>query len=402
MTAPPHTAGVTPGPPPGPPPLAGYTVGVTASRRADELSALLERRGATVLHAPAIRIVPLADDAELLAATRRVLSEPVDAVVVSTGIGFRGWAEAAEGWGMGSALLRRLASADVLARGPKARGAVRAAGLVETWSPDSESCAEVLRHLLDQGVAGRRIVVQQHGEPLTDFVGPLRAAGATVVEVPVYRWIAPEDTAPLDRLIDAVLVGQIDAVTFTSAPAAANLLRRAERTGRGDRLRVAMRANVVAACVGAITAEPLERAGVPTVRPERARIGALARQVVEVLPARAVRLRVAGRDFELRGHAVLLDGELRAVAPAPMSVLRVLAARPGHVVPRAELVAALRDNSGRDAVADEHAVETAVGRLRSALGDPRLVRTVVKRGYRLAVETGGARGWSGPPRGHER
>src|SRR5690606_13542529 len=35
-------------------PLAGFTVGVTAARRADELGALLERRGAAVLHAPAL------------------------------------------------------------------------------------------------------------------------------------------------------------------------------------------------------------------------------------------------------------------------------------------------------------------------------------------------------------
>jgi uroporphyrinogen-III synthase len=35
---------------------------------------------------------------------------------------------------------------------------------------------------------------------------------------------------------------------------------------------------------------------------------------------------------------------------------------------------------------DAHAVETAVGRLRAALGEPTLVTTVVKRGYRLAVD----------------
>ena len=45
-----------------PPPLSGFTVGVTAARRADELGAMLERRGAAVQHAPALRIVPLADD----------------------------------------------------------------------------------------------------------------------------------------------------------------------------------------------------------------------------------------------------------------------------------------------------------------------------------------------------
>ena len=35
---------------------------------------------------------------------------------------------------------------------------------------------------------------------------------------------------------------------------------------------------------------------------------------------------------------------------------------------------------------DEHAVEVAVARLRTALGDPRIIQTVVKRGYRLAYE----------------
>ena len=39
--------------------LAGFTVGVTADRRRDELAALLERRGARVVLAPALRIVPL-------------------------------------------------------------------------------------------------------------------------------------------------------------------------------------------------------------------------------------------------------------------------------------------------------------------------------------------------------
>ena len=55
-------------------PLAGYTVAVTAARRKEELGALLDRRGARVVYAPAIRIVPLSDDAELVAATREVMA----------------------------------------------------------------------------------------------------------------------------------------------------------------------------------------------------------------------------------------------------------------------------------------------------------------------------------------
>ncbi len=38
--------------------LAGFTIGVTATRRREEFSALLERRGARVVRAPAIRLVP--------------------------------------------------------------------------------------------------------------------------------------------------------------------------------------------------------------------------------------------------------------------------------------------------------------------------------------------------------
>src|ERR1700758_4122881 len=104
-------------------PLAGYTVGVTAARRADELGGLLERRGATVIHAPALRIVPLADDTDLHKATVELIGTPPDTVVATTGIGFRGWMEAAEGWGEADRLRHALGQATLLARGPKATGA---------------------------------------------------------------------------------------------------------------------------------------------------------------------------------------------------------------------------------------------------------------------------------------
>ncbi|MBI3689219.1 MAG: uroporphyrinogen-III synthase, partial [Mycolicibacterium aromaticivorans] len=57
-------------------PLAGFTVGVTAARRAEEFITLLERRGAAVVHAPTIRIVPLVDDVELHRVTEHLIAEP--------------------------------------------------------------------------------------------------------------------------------------------------------------------------------------------------------------------------------------------------------------------------------------------------------------------------------------
>ncbi len=362
-------------------PLAGFTVGVTAARRADELGALLQRRGASVLHAPALRIVPLADDSELLDATKNLLDQAPDVVVATTAIGFRGWIEAADGWGLGEALLGRLREVEVLARGPKVKGAIRAAGLTEEWSPSSESMAEVLDRLLEEGVEGRRIAVQLHGEPLPGFVESLRAGGAEVVGVPVYRWMPPEDLGPVDRLLDATVARSLDAVTFTSAPAAASLLSRAEDRGLLPDLLAALHHDVLPACVGPVTALPLQGRGVDTVQPERFRLGPLVQLLCQELPGRARTLPVAGHRIEIRGHAVLVDDDLRPVPPAGMSLLRALCRQPGWVVSRAELLRAL-PGAGRD----EHAVETAMARLRTALGVPKLIQTVVKRGYRLALD----------------
>ncbi|MFG1791443.1 uroporphyrinogen-III synthase [Nocardia sp. NPDC049149] len=366
--------------------LAGFTVGITAARRADELATLLVRRGADIVSAPAIRIIPLADDTELERVTRQLLVDPPRIVVATTGIGFRGWMEAAEGWGIAEELRATLGTTRMLARGPKAKGAIRAAELREEWSPASESSAEVLDHLLAEGVEGVRIAVQLHGattewEPVPDFCEVLRCAGADVVPVPVYRWVPPEDQGPMDQLIEGVVTSSLDCVTFTSAPAVASMLIRAKETGLLEAVLHAMRGRVLAACVGPITAAPLEELGVATSMPGRARLGALARHVAEELPRRANRIYAAGHILSVRGGCVVVDDEVRKLAPAPMALMRSLARQPGRVVSREDLLAALP--GGGD---DTHAVETAIARLRAGLGAPKAIQTVVKRGYRLALD----------------
>ncbi|MCX6470021.1 MAG: uroporphyrinogen-III synthase [Corynebacteriales bacterium] len=367
-------------------PLAGFTIGITAARRADEFEALLVRRGAEVMHAPAIRIIPLADDAELQRVTAEIVADPPDVVIATTGIGFRGWMEAADGWGMAEDLVESLMRSTVLARGPKAKGSIRAAGLREEWSPPNESSSEVLDHLLAGDVEGKRIGVQLHGattewEPLPDLCEVLREAGAVVVPIPVYRWTPPADTGPMDQMIAAAIGCGIDAITFTSAPAVASMLGRAHDTGLLEPLLHALRTSVVPMCVGAVTAGPLHALQVPTVQPNRFRLGALARLIADELPRRATVLRVAGHDVTILSRSVVVDGEVRTLTAAGLALLKGLSRTPGRVVSRQALLAELP--GGGD---DTHAVETAMARLRTALGDPKMVQTVVKRGYRLSVD----------------
>ncbi|MGU3431498.1 uroporphyrinogen-III synthase [Actinomycetes bacterium M1A6_2h] len=367
-------------------PLAGYTVGVTAARRADEFATLLARRGASVVHAPAIRIIPLADDTELERVTREIVDAPPDIAVATTGIGFRGWIEAADGWGRAEELVSALGATRLLARGPKAKGAIRAADLREEWSPASESSAEVLDHLLEEGVEGKRVAVQLHGattewEPIPDFCEVLRCAGAAVIPVPVYRWTPPTDQAPMDRMIESMIAGDLDAVTFTSAPAVASMLMRAKSNGVLEPFLQSMRGRVLAACVGPVTAAPLEALSVATTAPTRARLGALARHVTDELPRRTRTMKAGGHILSVLGGCVVVDGEPRQVSPAGMAIVKTLAQRPGRVVSREDLLAALPGGGG-----DTHAVETAMARVRSSLGAPKVIQTVVKRGYRLALD----------------
>src|SRR5262249_51763889 len=150
----------------------------------------------------------------------------------TTGIGFRSWLEAARTWDLAEPLLARLAGTRLLTRGPKATGAVRAAGLAEAWAAPGGAVEESRGPPAGAGLAGRRSAGQLHGGPLPQLVGTLRAAGAQVLEIPVYRWLPPADPEPLLRLVDQVANQQVDAVAFTSAPAVVNLLDVARHAGR--------------------------------------------------------------------------------------------------------------------------------------------------------------------------
>ncbi|GHF05939.1 uroporphyrinogen-III synthase [Streptomyces morookaense] len=372
------TAGTTPEP------LTGFTVGVTADRRRDELTALLQRRGASVVTAPALRIVPLADDRLLYRATEACLAGGgPDFVVATTGVGWRGWMSAAEDWGLGTALASACRKAVVISRGPKAAGALRACGLRESHAPDSEALDDVLTWLLQHDLQGKRVVVQEHGAPLEEFSAALRARGASVVAAPVYRWGPPEDPEALRRLAEQTARREIHALPFTSAPAIEAFLAASERADVLD----ALRGDVLPVCIGSICARPLLAAGVPCVWPERGRLGALVRTLVRELTGRFRReLATPDGNLVLQGSAVLAGGTALQLPPLPAAVLRALAERPGAVLSRADLLRRVWTGPQARPLPDEHAVEAAVARLRTALGPHGdLVRTVTKRGYRLAV-----------------
>ena len=355
-----------------PAPLTGFTVGVTGHRRWEEQAEMLSRRGARVVHGPTMATSLLGDLDETLAATNRVLDEPVDVVVLTTGIGTRSWFAAAESAGLDDALRASLTTARIVARGPKALHAARAEGLEVEWAAPGETNDEVVAKLVAGGLAGRRLVVQRDGGEAV-VARALEAAGArAVIDVPVYRWHLPADPSPAVRLLESASRSQLDAVTFTSAHAVHNAFELAPDPAG---LTAALGSDVLACAVGPVTARALRRHGVgPVVEPGRARLGSMVLELTRQLQGRGTLLALDGRTRRWQGSALIDErGEVTELAASELRLLRTLVGRAPAVLSKAVLV---------EAGADEHAVEAAVARLRAKLGPLGAgVRTVRRRGY---------------------
>lgn len=364
--------------------LAGCTIVVAADRRAGDLASALERRGALVSRAPALSIVPNADDEELIRRTRELVERPPDIVVVTTGVGLRGWMDAAHEHDLAEELADALRGSQFVARGPKAHGAIQQAGFVADWVAESETAAEVGDYLLSSSLVGKRIAVQHHGAGADRLDQLLAGAGADVVSLTVYRWGPPADPQLLDRSVAQAAAGEVDAVLFTSAPGAAEWIRAAGRRSAVDGIRDrAASGRLLLAAVGPITAAPLQEHGLRATIADRGRLGSLARCVIGYFGSGggAPTLQTSAGSMSTRSSGVLIDGEFIALSRAGAGLLGALFDAGGRVLTREEIAVAL-PRTGRNA----HAVEMAVARVREALGTRDVIRTVVKRGYRLAVE----------------
>lgn len=251
---------------------------------------MFRRLGAEVIVGAAIRSVPVADEAGLRGVVAGLVAHPPDIVVANTGYGMRALFALVDGWGMGDELRAALGHGEIVARGPKAAGALRSAGLPVAWRSPSELLGEVGDHLVATGLDGRRVAFQLHGDDSAAFTATLEAEGATVIPLPVYRWTRPGDDAPARGLIEACCDRTVDALTFTSAPGVHNFMAVAEEAGRADELAAAADAGMVVGCVGPVCAAAAKEEGFTApVVPEAWRLGSMVTTVADALVNRRAR-----------------------------------------------------------------------------------------------------------------
>lgn len=362
-------------------PLAGFSVAVAAERRKHPLLAMLEEAGARIVQAQATRVAPQPDRGVLVEATRRCLRGPLDEVVVSSAFGFRAWLSAAREVGLAERLVRTMARGRLLARDAAAADSMREVGLSEIWSTAAASTEDLFRYLLAHPTPGGRVAVEIGTPALLELGDALADRGVEVVAVPTYRCF-PSHPEPLRRLVDQVVRRQVDVLVLTNPVATEQLLAAATRDGRLDDLLNALCDSVAAVCLGSRTAQPLRALGVAVMAGANGFVEELAAGVLARAREQAIRLTKAARSMEVRRQGVVVDGRFVPVPPGPLTVLRVLAERPGQVVSCDEIRRVSPDWSD----VDNHAIEMAVSRLRRHLDGFDVVQTISRRGYRLAAE----------------
>lgn len=195
-------------------PLAGKRIVVTRARaQASSLSARLRELGAEVIEMPAIRIEPL-DPAPLQRALDR-LSDYAWLIFTSQNAVNLMW-EAMRSRGLDA---RSLGHARVAAIGRATADALLDHGLAPDVVPEqfvAESLVEALRRRDD--VSGTRVLLARAADARDVLPDGLRALGAQVDEIPIYRSVLDGDGAT--RVAARLNAGEIDLVTLTSSSTA--------------------------------------------------------------------------------------------------------------------------------------------------------------------------------------
>jgi uroporphyrinogen III methyltransferase / synthase len=230
-------------------PLLGRRIVVTRPRaQSVKLIERLERLGAEAIEAPAIEVTPLERTEALDGALRELATFGWIVFTSRNGVEafFRRLFESGRD-------ARAVAGARLAAIGSATAEALVVYGLRADLVPDDFD-AEGLSSRLASEVAGRRVLLPRAGGGRDVLPRELAAAGADVVDAPMYRSVRAASLPP--AALEMLRRGAIDAVTFTSGSTAENFWALLD-----DDARRAF-AGVAAASIGPVTSATLRRLGI--------------------------------------------------------------------------------------------------------------------------------------------
>jgi len=263
--------------------FTGLHVAAFESRMASEMAGLIRRYGGQPLVAPALREVPLENNAEVLQAGERLMAGHFEMVILLTGVGTKTMVEILQTRYQLEAIKTALARTTLVARGPKPVAVLKEFGLTPSITiPEPNTWKDIVRTLDQSGsLIEVRMAVQEYGVSNQDLLEALRQRGALVTRVPVYRWALPEDTGPLKNALREILSGSVQVMLVTNAAQLDHVMQLLEQEGKVVQFKEACRKMVVAS-IGPTASERLRHYDVPVdLEPSHPKMGILVKEASE-------------------------------------------------------------------------------------------------------------------------
>ena len=193
-------------------PLFGKRIVVTrATAMPGTLSTMLRAKGADVIEAPSTEIEEL-DRAAIDGAVQDIGT--YDWLVLTSVTGVRFFGDALRRAGLDA---RALFGLNIAVIGPSTGKALRDIGLTPDLVPERFVAESLLEVMTAAGVEGERILIATADDARAVLPDGLRARGAEVTVVEMYRSRLISAGPEIDALREAIDDGGIDGVTFTSA-----------------------------------------------------------------------------------------------------------------------------------------------------------------------------------------
>lgn len=254
--------------------LANKRVALTGSRKLDEISAMIEKKGGTTIKRP-IQETIKCPFSEMEQDIKQFVENGSDWVVLTTGIGTSVLIEAAEHFHLKNPFIQQLKQSKIAVRGYKTLNVLKKHGVEPVAIDDDGTNEGLIRALEPHSFLNERIFIQLHGEPVPRLTNFFLSQKAEIQEVLPYKTVVPNPDVVV-QLVNEIISREVDAVAFTASPQVRVLFQMAEQKGVLAQLIDAFNNNVVALAVGKVTGSELSERGIQRiVMPEHERMGAM-------------------------------------------------------------------------------------------------------------------------------
>lgn len=283
--------------------LCGITVAVTSSRRASELADIVRKFGGIPYIAPTIGIKNNSElNSECNHFIETISNESMDFFIFMTGVGVFNLFQNLQKLHKLNTVVEKLQDTIVIARSNKPKMELRKFGIKTNFVPNINTIDGILNLLKRFDVKNKNIGILWHGDSSSSFKKKLTSLGANVfdfssysysarleqtnasmLEEMGYDYVAP-DEEKIKMLIEDIMKGTVDSITFTSPPAVKEFFEFAKRNNKINLLKDKLNSQVLVVSVGPSTSKMLARFYVlADIMPTTYRMGPMIKELADYI-----------------------------------------------------------------------------------------------------------------------